>query len=128
MKKNLKLTFQKGDILAIVLTLVLAFGTGAAFLPKADTGKATVEIWQDGELIKQLPLDVDDRLEIHGQYRSLVVIENGRVRMEESDCPGEDCVHSGSVGTPGRSIICLPNRVEIRIVGAEADEVDFVVG
>ena len=128
MKKNLKLTFQKGDILAIGLTLLLALFVGAAFLPEENSGNATVQIWQDGEMIRQLPLEEDNRLEIAGQYRSLVVIENGRVWMEESDCPGEDCVHSGSVGSVGRSIICLPNRVEIRIVGEDADEVDFVVG
>jgi len=46
--------------------------------------------------------------------------------IAESTCPGNDCVHSGKIHSAGRSIVCLPNRVEIRITG-ESD-VDYVVG
>ena len=57
-------------------------------------------------------------------YTSFSITE---AAFTESDCPGRDCVHSGSIGSTGRSIVCLPNRVEIRVISAEAD-VDFVVG
>ncbi|MBQ8917117.1 MAG: NusG domain II-containing protein, partial [Oscillospiraceae bacterium] len=49
-----------------------------------------------------------------------------RACIAQSTCPGEDCVHSGWISSPGRSVVCLPNRVEIRITGSS--EVDFVVG
>ena len=49
------------------------------------------------------------------------------IAITGSDCPGEDCVHSGWIKASGRSIVCLPNKVEIRIVG-QSDDVDFVVG
>lgn len=128
MKNNLKLTFQKGDILAFFLVILLAVCTGAVFLPdKEQAGGAVVEIFQDQKRIKEVPLYTDAVIEIDGDYHNVIEIRNGKVAVTASDCPGEDCVHSGWIGSVGRSIICLPNRVEIRITGTET-EVDFVVG
>ena len=52
--------------------------------------------------------------------------EDGRVAVTYADCPGTDCVHSGWVSAAGRAVVCLPNRVEIRLTGAPG--VDAVVG
>ena len=76
--------------------------------------------------IKQLPLEMDAKVEVDGEYHNVIEIRDRKAAVVESDCPGEDCVHSGWTGTPGRSVVCLPNRVEIRIVGMDSD-VDFVV-
>ena len=128
MKKNLRLTFMRGDVLAILLVLALAGGVMAAFLPgRDDAHSAVVQIWQDGRLTSELPLNADARTEAAGDYRNVIAIENGRAAIIESDCPGGDCVHSGWISAAGRSIVFLPNRVEVRIVGADSD-VDFAVG
>lgn len=128
MKKNLRLTFMRGDVLAILLVLALAGGVMAAFLPGRDDARsAVVQIWQDGRLTSELPLNADARTEAAGDYRNVIAIENGRASIIKSDCPGGDCVHSGWISAAGRSIVCLPNRVEVRIVGADSD-VDFAVG
>ena len=60
-------------------------------------------------------------------YTNRIEIKDGKVFITESDCPGEDCVHSGWISEGGRSIVCLPNRVEIRIEGETESEVDFIV-
>lgn len=127
MKNRLNLTFQKGDFAAILLVLILAVCIGAVFSPLSQTGDGnTVQIWQGGELVKELPLDNDCRFEIDGEYRNVIEIRDGYARISESDCPGADCVHSGKIGAMGRSIVCLPNRVEVRIIGTD-DDVDFIV-
>ena len=56
-----------------------------------------------------------------------ITVCDGKISFSDSDCPGQDCVHSGSIGSTGRSLVCLPNAVEIRVVSGESD-VDFVVG
>ena len=128
MKRNLKLTPQKGDILAVILVVMIAVCTGVMFFPRAEkSGDAVVQIWQDGELIDQLPLGTDARVEVNGKYHNVIEIRDGKAAILESDCPGEDCVHSGWIRSAGRTIVCLPNRVEIRIIGMDS-EVDFVVG
>ena len=128
MKRNLKLTPRKGDILAVILVILMVVCTGVVFLTRTGKeGRAVVQIWQDGELTDQLPLENNTRIEVAGKYHNVIEIRDGKAAIVESDCPGEDCVHSGWIRTAGRSIICLPNRVELRIVGVDS-EVDFVVG
>ena len=127
MEKSIKLSFQKGDCIAIVLVLLLAGMVAAAFVPGKDAQTtAFVQIYQDGELVKEVPLTSHETIQMEGAYHNTVVIDNGKAAITESDCPGTDCVHSGWIAYAGRSIVCLPNKVEIRIVGV-SDDVDFVV-
>lgn len=47
-----------------------------------------------------------------------------------SDCPTQDCVHTGIIARSGQSIVCLPARIIIRLEGgtADPDGVDAVLG
>ena len=122
-----KLTFRKGDLLAIVFVLVLASAVALFFAPGRGTAEnAMVQIFRDGKLMQELSLESDQSILITGEYENTVVIRDGRACIAQSTCPGEDCVHSGGISSPGRSVVCLPNRVEIRITGSS--DVDFVVG
>ena len=71
------------------------------------------------------------KIDIHAHYLPRdwpdLAINDGASACTASDCPGQDCVHSGAIHTAGRSLVCLPNRVEIRVVSGGSD-VDFVVG
>lgn len=118
-----------GDLFAVLLVAALGVGVFLAFLPgRAQTPEA-LEIYQDGELLRRVSLLEDQTFVIQGAYQNRVEIQGGRVAIVESDCPGEDCVHSGWQSTPGQSIVCLPNRVELRILGTPQEgEVDGVSG
>lgn len=118
--------FCKGDLLAVLLVAVLALAVGTAYMPSGDQQGANVEIYQDGKMIRTVSLAEDQAFVVEGAYTNRVEVRDGRIAITESDCPGTDCVYSGFVGTPNRSIVCLPNGVELRIVADEAD-VDFVV-
>lgn len=127
MNKKIQLSFRKGDWIAIGLVLVLALGVGALFLPEHPSSQeAVVQIYQNGALLRELPLSTQETIEISGDYHNTIVLKDGRAAITQSDCPGGDCVHSGWISQPGRSIVCLPNGLELRIVGKAA--VDFVVG
>ena len=127
MAKQEYLRFRKGDMLAIALVVMIAVIVAVCFLPKNSGGAVTAEVYQDGNLIKTLPLDTDTTFEIAGKYSNTVTVSNGSVAITASNCPGEDCVHSGAIHTSGRSVVCLPNAVEVRITSQTSD-VDFVVG
>ena len=122
-----RLKFQKGDVLAIVLVVALAVAVLLCFLPDKDTGAAVAQIYQNGELIKTVELDTSREFTVEGSYTNVITVENGKISITASDCPGEDCVRSSAIEAPGRSIVCLPNGVEVRVVGSSSD-VDFVVG
>ena len=127
MNSQNRLVFQKGDILAIALVVVLAVVTVFCFLPKEDATACEVQIYQNGQLLKTLDLTRDQEMTVSGKYRNTIAVMDGKVSITASDCPGEDCVHSGAISAPGRSIVCLPNGVEVRVAGKPSD-VDFVVG
>lgn len=125
-RKKMRLSFCKGDVLAIGFVLLLALVTEGSFLGGlADKKAQTAVICQNGRIVKEISLQSEDEVWIEGEYVNHIVVRDGAVAIVESDCPGEDCVHSGWISQAGRNIVCLPNRVEIRIRG-EA-EVDFIL-
>ena len=52
------------------------------------------------------------------------------LRVAASDCPTQDCVHTGTITRGGQSIVCLPARIVIRLEGGAPapDAVDAVLG
>ena len=127
MKKTDDLRFRKGDLLAVVIVAVLAVVVALSFLPSGDSEGIQAQIYQNGELIETLSLNEATSLEITGKYTNVITVHDGGIAITASDCPGEDCVHSGAIRSSGRSIVCLPNGVEVRVV-TQASDVDFVVG
>ena len=122
-----KLRFRKGDWLAIGIVVILAAAVMLCFLPGRNSSAEYAEIYLNGTLYKTVPLNQDTTFWVTDQYSNQITVKNGAIAFTDADCPGQDCVHSGSIHDTGRSLVCLPNRVEIRVVSAEAD-VDFVVG
>ena len=120
MKGSLRLSFRKGDWFAIIgviaLTIVVACFYGSL---SSTEGVQMVQIYQDNQLLKEVSLNAEITIPVEGDYRNMIEISEGKVAIIASDCPGADCVHSGSISKVGRSIVCLPNKVEVRIVGED---------
>ena len=53
--------------------------------------------------------------------------EGGEVWLSEADCPNLLCVKTGKIRYAGQSIVCLPHKVAVRIVGG-ASALDAVTG
>ena len=128
-KNDMRLKIKKGDFVVAVLVLLLAAVVAflLAFAAK-NSGSGMAVIYQNGKVIREINLnEITEpiRIAVDGEYHNVIVAENGRIHMETSDCPGETCVHSGWISDAGKTIVCLPNRVEIKITGES--EVDAVV-
>lgn len=125
-KKHMKLEFCKYDFLAIGIVVAMAILVSVIFWTSVGAEEGSMlSVYQEGVLTKELSLDSDVEFVIEGDYKNVITIKDGKAAITESDCPGTDCVHSGWIHEAGRSIVCLPNRVELRIEGTS--EVDFVV-
>ena len=127
MAETEKLRFCKGDWLAIVIVAVLAIAVLLCFLPGGNASASCARIYQNGQLVRTVELNRDQSFLVEGEYCNEITVADGAIAFTASDCPGQDCVHSGSIRNTGRSLVCLPNGVEIRVVSEETD-VDFVVG
>lgn len=129
MKENgVRLTFGKGDFLILIFVAISALLTGICFWFFVGKEEGTVAvIYKEGEVEARLPLYEDTEILVTNYYTNKIIVKDGKVSIQTSDCPGADCVHSGWIKEGGRSIVCLPNRVEIRIEGETDSEVDFIV-
>ena len=59
--------------------------------------------------------------------RNRLIIRDGEAWIEEADCPDRLCVHQGKISHTNESIVCLPHRISVRIVGESDKEPDAIV-
>lgn len=102
------------------------------FLRPAESNFLTVSVVLEGETIGTYDLSaltepVTLTVE-QADYPLTICLEPGRVRIEESACPGQDCVHTGWISRAGQQIICLPNRLVISLSGGAEPDFDAVTG
>ena len=127
MAETENLRFRKGDWLAVALVILIAVSVMLCFLPKRGGDGGQAQIYLGGELIKTVPLSQDQTFLVEDRFINEITVADGAIFFSQSDCPGHDCVHSGSIRSTGRVLVCLPNGVEIRVV-SQVGDVDFVVG
>lgn len=110
---------KKGDILLIAaIILATAAGSVAMALYDGSGGHRIAVIKQDDKIIERIDLDrvtQARRINIEGEYSEVILVEKGRIRFEEADCPNRDCVKTGWISKKGTSAVCLPNRTSITI-------------
>ncbi len=112
------------DALILAAGLVLVTGTALVFYaPGSGTPRAVV-IGSEGEWI--FPLDVDREVRVAGPLgETVILIEGGAARIEDSPCPNKTCAAAGALSHPGQWSACLPNKVLLRIEGGGgSDDID----
>ena len=125
--RDISLKFRKGDWVAIALVAVCAALAAVIFFVCAGRDlPAVAQIYLDGQLIREVPLSRDESFAVTGACTNVITVSGGKIAVMDSDCPGKDCVHRGWISGGGESIICLPNKMEIRLTGAGT--VDAVSG
>lgn len=111
--------FKIGDIFILLLVLVLVVLTITFAL---GDGANSAEIYIEGELCYTLSLNENKSLEIL-DGKMTIVVENGQIYVSESDCQEQLCVHAQKLGSQGGIIVCLPNRVVIKVATREVDAI-----
>ncbi|MBO4563170.1 MAG: NusG domain II-containing protein [Clostridia bacterium] len=106
------------DIILVVALLALALAAwGVIRITHKSGDYAVVEI--AGEETARYPLNEDIRIDIEaeGGHVNTFVISDGKAYVESADCPDKLCVKQHAVSRVGETIICLPHKLVIRIVG-----------
>ena len=86
---------------------------------------AYAEVTLDGQTVAKYPLSIDGTYPLNNGT-NVLVIENGVAYMSYSTCPDHICENTGRVKYVGQTIVCLPNRLTITVVGTSDQSVDFV--
>ncbi len=111
-----------GDKILIVGLLLFSLFLSYFLMINTQTGKIAV-IWVNGREIYRLDLSRDQQLEFNGtQGRFTVQVKNHSIRMLESACPDKLCLKMGAINRANQVIVCVPNRVIIKIEGGKSSE------
>jgi len=121
---------------AVVLAVVAlaVFCITVVWQQGSESGEMTVVITVDGEETLRCPLEQfpDEQQYSGGNGYTLTVSrgETGGVQVTESDCPTQDCVHTGTISRSGQSIVCLPARIIVALEGTSSSTngPDVVIG
>ncbi len=125
-----ELKFNRYDAVVAVIVALLAVAVALWFyLPKTQSGDVTVVISTGGRETQRAALkDFAGTTVSHNGYTLVVSADGDGVWVSDSDCPTQDCVHTGHIRRAGQSIVCLPAQVVIHLEGAaSADGPDVIV-
>ena len=111
----------------VLAAALLLFAGGRLF---ARPGSTAVVTTPDGETV--LRLDRPSTVSFTGRNGIVLTVEvaDGRVRVRESGCPDQICVHSGWLSASGQSAACVPAGIAVRVSAGSASsgDVDAVTG
>ena len=114
----------------VLLVTSLLFAAALAFVIFIVAGKdgESVSVILNGEEIATYPLsdDISVNIPSDGDSFNLLRIENGEAYIESADCPDQICVHHRKIKRSGESIVCLPNKLVIKVIGEGDSEPDLV--
>lgn len=122
---------RNAKIILILLLAAAVLSAGVLLLQKKQVSSPVARITQDGELLREIPLD-----EVEESYSFVVedeegsntiLVEPGRIRVSEADCPDQVCVNQGFISDGTVPVVCLPHKLMIEIVGG-GSEFDAAAG
>lgn len=123
---------KKREVIFAIIILMLA---GVLFLVFEWTGQTNgepdgqqVRIMVAGEEYGTYALEEDREIEVQqSDGYNKIIIENGVVYMEDADCPDKYCVQQGRIHNQRQTIVCLPHRLVVEIIGKETEETPDVI-
>ena len=128
------------DGLIVLVVVLLALFCGATVWGGQDeAGELSVVISVDGEEVERCPLTAYPDMEVpysangytlYVELTESMFPEAWGLCVSHSDCPTQDCVHTGTITRSGQSIVCLPARIVIELESSSGsgDGPDLVIG
>jgi hypothetical protein len=116
---------RAGDfILAAVLAALAVF---IRLRAENSASGATVRISRADGPALVVPLSVDTSFAVRGPCgESRISVRDGEAWIAEAPCPGGLCRRQGKIRVAGEDIVCVPNRIHLRVEGALPGRMDAV--
>lgn len=107
---------KKKDILLIigVIAIILVLFIVNETINSKESSR--VEVYVDNQLYRTIDINDNVEFKIKGEHGyNIVKVHDKGVEIVEASCPDKVCVHTGFIDKPSQSIICIPNKVSIKI-------------
>lgn len=105
---------KKRDVI-FALLLILVFVSVFLFIRGGDKG-TYITVSVDGVIEGSYILTENEQVINIGDGNVLTIINN-EAYMSYANCPDGICIKKGKVSESGEDIICMPNRVIVRVEG-----------
>ena len=104
-------------VIGIIFVIIILFIVNNI---KNNNKSEAIEIYINNKLYRSIPIDEDEDLKIEGEfgYNYIKIHDNG-VEITEASCPDKVCVESGFISKPSERIVCMPNKVVIKIKASD---------
>jgi hypothetical protein len=110
-------------ILIVLVVLAIVF----LYLNTLNSSGNYAVVYYENEIIKKIDLSIDSEYIVKGFNGDVVIsVKSNSIAVIEEDSPKHLCSLQGYVNSSLQPIICLPNKIVIKIEGL-AEEVDTVV-
>jgi len=117
---------KKGDLIVILLIGVIILGLLGVNYFNSTIDNLMVEVRIDSELVDTFSIEETIDKTYETEYgRNVLSIHDGVVSVTDADCRDFICVDTKDAIHSGDSIVCIPNRFTVEIVGAKS-EVDVI--
>lgn len=112
---------KKRDIIFLGILAAVATALFLWFLLEYRDKGRMVEITVNGEPYGSYSLDEEQEIpiETEGSITNVLVIKDEKADMTRADCPDKLCVHQTAVSNAGETIVCLPNKVVVTVIGSK---------
>lgn len=108
---------KKADIILFIILVIVGLGLSFYAYTSATSGSEVV-VKVRGVEQGRYKLNENRVINLNQHSHSnKITIKDGFVQMTFSDCKNQVCVHEGKISKTSQTIVCLPNRVTIEIVG-----------
>ncbi len=116
---------NKNDIkLIIVILVIVGFLILIIKLNKKEGD--TVEVYYKDDLVLSADLSIDNTYTVEGLLGDVVIeVKDKKVRVVKENSPKNICSKEGYIGDSTKPLVCLPNKVVIKIV--QSSDMDGVV-
>jgi hypothetical protein len=115
-----------GDKILVVLILVIGIGGLFAINWFKQPGERVV-IEVNGQEVQRLDLDRSQEIVVKGPIgETRIKIDRGAVQVLASDCSEKICVLTGKIRHAGEMIVCVPNKVVVKVVGKIENKFDVI--
>ena len=117
---------RKSDLILIAVLIVAALILGGIWMATRDEGACAI-VTVNGDEVEKLPLNKDTEIRIGDEENyNIVVIKDGVAYVSEASCPDKVCVKTGKISLTGETIVCLPNKMTVKIEGGEDLNMDGI--
>lgn len=112
-------------IIGVIIVIILGFG----FNNYTNTKKSEkVEIYVNNKLYKTYDINSKEEVKIETEEgNNIIKIHDKGVEMIDASCPDKVCVHTGFISKNSESIVCLPNKVNVKIISNTNEKEEDVI-